>query len=69
MSQEPKKLVQTPGAFAGFSFSLITADKAFKITPSRDNTKVWIEAASGEGGEFNAGELLLAIEKFYMENF
>ena len=61
------------GAFASFGITLQGADGGFQISATRDNTKVLIHrvggVASGEGGEFHAGDLLDVIEKFYNKHF
>ena len=68
-----KKEIKPVGAFANFGLSLHGINGGFEISASRDSTKVWIKRiggeASGEGGEFHAGDLLEVIDKFYSEHF
>lgn len=63
------------GAFAYLTFAIQGADGGFLLEPSKsgDPTKIRIDRlggpAAGEGGDFDAGALLMVLEKFYNEHF
>ena len=58
------------GCFVNNEFTFWTAQGKYSIRPSHhDETKIWITAEGGEGGEFEAQAFYDVIDKFYKENF
>jgi hypothetical protein len=59
------------GAFVEFGLEIRGRDRGIILKPSaaKDPTKIWIGNYEGEGGDFNAGELMIVIERFFNEKF
>lgn len=68
MSKKPKKSFHNR-AFSYAHMTLESGDQSYKIRPSRNAGKVWLENDNGEGGDFDAGAFMDVVDKFFKENF
>ncbi len=62
-------LTKPEGCFVYHQLVFKTAQGSYTISNSGDQAKVWIEAESGEGGEFDAQKFFEVVDKFYKDNF
>ena len=61
---EPNQMSSASGEFV-----IKSSGNSFLLRPGMQKGRVWIEAESGEGGDFDQDELYMHIREFYDKRF